>query len=480
MNCEQFLADKEVQYSARTDTLRALLGLDEYEELMTLAESYYQDTTNEVHRSMYSRFGGLAAVNLERPDTAWLGRMEEQLRKPDQQNDPYAVNIMSRLYYVESRFEDERDLLKDYLTNHRVDNKTMNELLEGRLKDLLELMNGNEQLTKAVADWSEKHQPAWIAVFPDAGTEEQSTADVTRTVEDLLKSGTRPKLAQCAYLYHAAEDGRLSSMVREDAFYKFLGYAVDPVWRIDRALSMIEAVANDERFSESLRRRAANYASNLAYVFSVPGYVDEKFVPCMKKLGLEDQLDKGIEIKAEFCNRNALSAASVSDWMDRAEAELQPFSRHTAYLMNLAFSDLCEIGDMDVIQKQLTNAKKFRFESNSGNSAFSVQLKWRKQADQLKELMPIHRAFEAFFRSGLKEQYALPAYRDVLAYRAKGLREQRDLFRAMLQHGVYDHTSLSFWGRLNDLEYLNGRILVDSSNLNALLDKVMPACKKDL
>lgn len=479
MNCDRFLLDEDVKYSSRNDALNALLSLKDYDALLELVEVYFGDTTNDVYRNMHCRFAGLAVVNLDRPGTAWFDRMEEELQKPEQKNDPYAVNIMSRLYRIENRAQDERDLLHDYLTNHKADNATMNELLESRLKQIQELMNGNEQLSEAIAEWSATYELPWVSVFPEPKLDQDDLSEVSRTVEELLEPGVRLKLAQRVYLLHASRDDRLSSTVRENAFYKFLGSAIDPAWEYERALTMLETVIQDERFSESLRLRCANYGANLAYVFAVSGYIDQKFIPFMKELGLKDRIEKGIELKAKFCDRDPLSASSISEWMNLAKEGLQPFNRHSVYLLNLAFSDLCELGAMKEVQEQIGNAKKFRFETSAGSSSFSLQLKWRQQADQLKEFSPIHDAFAQFYMEKIKPELDQPRHADILAYERKGLDEQARIYRSLLQHKLYDHSSLRFWTQINDLEYLNGTICVDRNNLAALMDDLLKACDED-
>lgn len=478
MNCEAFLLDEDQIYSVRNNTLELMLEQKQYEELQKAAEVFFNDTENERHKNMYCRYGGLAMVNLERPQSVWLERMERGLQQPREQKSPYAVNIMSRLYRLEGRTHDERDLLNHYLTHNKADNEEMNELLENRLKKLDELMNGNQQMSEALSAWMEAYRPTWVDVFPDPELSAKSVSEVNRKVEELLNTEQRLKLVQAVYLMHAMADERLSSSVREDAFYSFLAKTLDPIWKYQRNLPMLDAVVQDKRFSDNLRSRCTTFAGNISYVFAVPNYVEEHYLPNMELLGLKDNID-GIKLKIAFNNRDLLSVAVVSEWMRKVQDELQPFRRSTVYLLNLAFSNLCELGDIEAAEKQIESAKRFSFEIDANSSTFSHQLKWRQQLDQVVELMPIHQVMAAFFTAVLEPSEMKPSVSDVQQYRGESLAEQRRIIRGLLQFGLYDHTSLYFWRLLNDLEYMHGNICVDSGNLERLLGKLLGACRTD-
>ncbi|MDF7800888.1 DUF3857 and transglutaminase domain-containing protein [Pontiellaceae bacterium B1224] len=480
MNGEQFQGSDDAIYAGRSDVLDSYLNMERYEQLEEDADRYWADTENEAYRSMYSRYGALAVLNLGTVDTVWSERMEQNLTRPEEQKDPYAVNIMSQLYQQDGKLIEARELLETYFAVTDSDNEQMNKRLKGRLNDIQELMGGNAKLTEGVMQWLDQFKPSWTQIFPDPALDKEPVAEVSRKVEKLLdQSNSETTLSESNYLLCAALDERLSSAMREYAFYSFLSKAILPVWDRERMMNMFDAVIQNDSFSNRLRNQCVSFSENMAYMLSSPGYMKEKYIPYTKLLSLEAESDEVTALMTSFCNRDAFSEKQISDWMNSVKETMQPFSGHTAYLLNLAYGDLQRLGAADAMKEQIQSAKEFTFKTDAGSSSFSVQLAWQQELGRLEDMNLIHGVLEQFFMDLLKPDEARPDHAEFLLLPRKSLSEQRAIIRGLLKYGIYDHTSFGFWIDLNDLEYMNGLICIDEDNLGPLLDQLLAVCKTD-
>lgn len=479
LNSEQYQSTEDARYVSRNNVLDAYLKLKWYEPLEEVAGRYWENTENEEYRSLYSRYGGLAVLNLGTAGSVWRGRMEQNLAQPEEKKDPYAVNIMSQLYQLEGQLFEMRELLEAYFAVTDSDNEQMNKLLKDRLDGVQELMSGNAKLTEGMTQWLQQFKPSWLLVFSDPALDKKSVADVSRELEKMFEQDSRTTLSDSNYLLHAALDERLSSASRERAFYMFLSQAIDPVWDRERMLSMFDVIIKNDGFSNSFRIQCVNFSANMAYMLSADGYMDEKYIPYMKMLSMEAETEQAIDAKTSLCNRNVFAEKQILDWMNSVKETLQPFTGHTAYLLNLTYADLQRLGALDGMQEQIQSAKEFSFTTDAGSSSFSVQLRWQQQLGVAKDMNLIHQVMERFFKERLNPDEPRPDHADFLLFPRKPLAEQRSINRGLLKYGLYDHTSFGFWMSLNDLEYMHGVVCIDESNLGPLLDQLLAVCETD-
>ncbi len=480
LDSEAFQLDPEVKYACRTRALDALLELEEYAELLERAEACYNDPESDQGASMYARYGSLAAVNLDRAGTAWVGRMEKQLEIPEQRSDPYAVNILSRLYRQEGRIADERDLLQEYLAGATDTGGEMHKLLKGRFEQVQQLTDGNQRLTGAFEEWLATNPPGWLAIFPDPALADMEIPAIVDRLEEIRKQDESPSFEQATFLIQAARDERLSSTAREEAFFSFLVKALGPMWETEANLAMIDQAAKDARLSDSLRSRCAHFSANLAYIVGIPGFVEQTLLPNLESLGLEDEVGDRREPLVAYSNLDRFSAEAISAWMDRAAETMQPFDRQGLYLLNQAYEDLCWLGAVDRAEHQIAQARKFRFDSNANGSSFALQLQWRQQLDRVKEAMPLHDVMQAFFDAALKPDFERPQFSTAWRFpHASDPVRLQPMIRTLLQYRLFDHQNVAFWSDVNEAEYLNGNICLDEHNFEQLFRQLLDACGKD-
>ncbi|MBN2161313.1 MAG: DUF3857 domain-containing protein [Pontiellaceae bacterium] len=467
------------RYACRVNTMEALLKLEEYDALADKAEQCYSDQVIDKDFDVYCRYGGLAVINLNRTGTDWMARMEALFEDAAYVTDPYAVNILSLLYRQEGLAEKEQDLLKRFLAEYKGDNEQMLSMLKGRQKALEELAEGNARLSLALNDWLAKYKPVWLDLFPDPELSRATVAEVSRKVLELLDDEEGPEYKNAVYLLHAALDERLDSMTREKAFYQFLIAATGPLRETHRNLDMLTFIARDDRFSSATREICASFAANMAMTLHVSGSMEQYLVPCSSGLELEKQLKKNKVLLSALCDLDGLSAVAISGWLDSVRASGAPLDRRMVYLVRRAFDELCGLGAIDLAEKQISKAGELKFESTSNGSSFALQLEWQQQVDRIKELLPLHAVLESFFMDTLKPDCAAPVYADVRFSHLTEPSDRKEVNRALLQFGAYDHSSMMFWGDLNDTEYQTGTYCVDASNLKPLLEQLLAACSTD-
>lgn len=480
MNSGAFQLDADVRYSCFVAELEAYLQLKQYDDLMKKADLYYRDdASTDDQKNLYSRYGALGAVNVGEAGSVWLARMEQELQDPEQRNDPYAVNILCRLYRLENEFSKERDLLQEYLGGEDRDDGEIQGVLASRLEQIREISNQNEQLSLAIHEWEEAFQPAWVSLFPDAQVSEITVEELVRSVDEIMSGEQDVTYEDAAYLLQAARDERLSAAVREDALYEVCAHALGAEWNSQTVLDLLDSIAKDERFSPSLRTRCLYFAANMAFALPVPAYLQNEVFSNAETLGLQEDFD---ELKGPFELYGALdfsSAQAIADWMDSQREALEPFDQVDIYLFNQCFNNLCSLGRVDLAEQQIERLKKLRFSSTVGNSSFSMQLQWRQQLERLKELMPLHTALQEFFVQRLQPDYVRPDCADLSLYKRSDLAQYRANLGALLQYGLYDHMSIVFWVDLPNVEYRCGNTCIDENNLGALLETILSVCKTD-
>ena len=337
LDSEAFQLNPTNQYSCRVNDLAALIKLEEYDALMERAEEYFQHQVIKDDFDIYSRYGGLAAINLNRTGTEWVGRMEALFEDAECYTDPYAVNILSLLYRQEGRTEDEQNVLKRFLADYAGDNEQMRDMLKGRLSSLEELAEGNANLTLAVNEWLENYSPSWLSLFDDPVVGEESVAELSRKVGEITESDEGPEYQNAFYLLGAAKDERLDSVTREKAFYHFLFASIGPTWQMERNLTMMTAVAGDDRFSDTTREICASFVGNMAMTMHVHGYLEEHLLPEAKGLEVVKELEENRELMVGFSNLDGYSAEAISTWMDSVREAGKPLDRRTVYLLGRAF-----------------------------------------------------------------------------------------------------------------------------------------------
>lgn len=466
-------------YSARINALDALLKSKRYEELMALAERCYNDDQHEVYRNMYARYGALGAINLSLPATEWMGRMAPQLEDPESKNDPYVVNIISLLYRLEDRTQDELELLKEFVTNYDGENEQMQSMLKSRHTQLESQMESNKQLTLALNEWVDAHGPAWLFCFPDPGVGKEDVAEISRTIQEILGRDDSSTYHDAVYLLYAALEERLDSSMREEAFSEFLSSAMGPLWDTRRHLDMLDSIIGDERFSESLRNLCASFAVNVAVTSHMPGYLETRLLSDMEGLDVFKEIADNKDSLKTLCDLDGFSGQELSGWMDSIREAGKPIGGRTTFLLGGCFHDLCRIGEVELARRQIANARKLRFDSSSNGSAFSLQLEWQQKLDLVEDMIPLHDVMQSFFMEKLKPDCEKPNYADTIFGRELDLGKRRSINRALLQYRLYEHLSLEFWSELNDTEYLNGNICVDAANLGLLCDEVLAVCNSD-
>ena len=480
LNSESYQLNPTNRYSARLHTLEALMKLEKYDSLVDLAETYFNDSHLGYDAEVYCRYGALGVINLNQAGSAWLGRMEVQLEKAEYRTDPYAVNIMSLLYRLEGQSEDEQTLLQRFLTEYKGDNEKFVNVLKARLKQSLKLSEGNRNLSEALAEWVDSVGPAWLAFLPDPELDQEDAALVSRKVTELDQREDDLKYSEIKYLLCAAMDERLDISTRDRAFFAFLISAMGPPWMSRHNMDMMASVVSDERFSSSLRDLCANFAVSVVAATHVPNYLETQLLPYLSGLDSFDDLEEYKDRLVEFANLDGFSAPEIARWMGALRESGVALNRRNVYLLKTAFSDLCRLGAVDLAQQQIKKANGFRFDSDAGSSSFALQFAWQQELDFVKDLMPIHAVWEDFYRKKLAASSVdKPVYSSIVLNRISGFENRQSANRALLQYGVYDHSSMLFWQELNHVEYLNGIMCVDKNNLGDLMDSLLGVCKTD-
>ncbi|MBN2703486.1 MAG: DUF3857 and transglutaminase domain-containing protein [Pontiellaceae bacterium] len=479
MNSEAFQVDPVGRYSCRIQTLDALLKTDQYDALMALAESCYQSDTSVEHRGFYVRYGAWAAIYLDMTGTEWLGRMEAHMLDPETRDDPYAVNIMSLLLHQENQMVDAQQLLKQFLADYEGDDDTMRTSLEERLALFNQLVEGNQQLTLALQEWSDAFLPAWVQYFPEQETRSMEVAEVARRIEEIDGSQAATPYRDVVFLLNAAMDERLDSATRESAFWTFLIESMGPLGEFRRNVDMVAAVIRDERFSSRLHELCTRFVLNIVLSSHYAGYLGQEVLPHLEGEAFVKEINDILPQLIDLAELDGNSAEAISAWMDSFREAGKPLDSQTLYLLGSCFSDLCRLGAVDLAEQQIGNARKFRFGAASNGSGFALQLEWQQQVDLLKEWMPLHRILHSFFMDQLKPDYEKPTYAEAQFSESRLLKAERERYQAILQHGLYNHMSLSFWSDLARIELLNGNICTTKSNLEPLMAELLQACKTD-
>jgi hypothetical protein len=244
-------------------------------------------------------------------------------------------------------------------------------------------------------------------------------------------------------------------------------------------LDLLDFIARDDRFSKSIRVQCLYFSAHLAFALPVPDFLQERVLPNVERLGIQkefDELKKPLDlyVKLDFS-----SAEAIAGWMDSQRKALEPFDQMDISLFNECFQDLCRLGRLDLAEKQIKDLKNIQFATTVGNSSFAMQLQWNQEVERLKELIPDHHVLQAFYLQQIQPDYERPDCADFSMYRPVDLARLQATYGALLQHGLYDHTTLLFWRDLNDVEYRNGHICVNEKNLDELIKGMLSLCESD-
>ncbi|MBN2686086.1 MAG: DUF3857 domain-containing protein [Pontiellaceae bacterium] len=477
MECDEFQLNPTNRYVARVRILESMLKNEQYIDLQAKAKSYLENPSDFDDLDSFIRYGALGAVNLDQSGSEWFELMKEVMEDPEKQLDPYAVNIMAFLYQLENQLSEAQELLHYFVTHYEGDNEQLLKILQSRLRQIQELTEGNQQLSAALNEWAEDYRPAWFHFFPEENAEKNLT-EITRELSRISNDDEPATYKNAIFLFQTALDERLDSTAREEAFWNFLISATgSPDVRHD--LDQIAAVVKDQRFSEAMRDLCTRLSINAAAASHYPEYLETDVFPYIRGLNIEKELE---DTRAQFIalqNLDAYSPEALAAWMNSVRESETPIDGIMAYLLKISFSELCNLGAIDLAQEQIRAAKEFRFASSANASAFSLQLEWQQQLDFISEVLPIYSVLEEAFKEILPLEYERPQYADSHFSVEQNLQKLQAQYRAELQYGLYDHASDSFWNDLNTVELMNGNVCFNGDNYADLLEKILAACQSD-
>nr|WP_246459378.1 DUF3857 and transglutaminase domain-containing protein [Puniceicoccus vermicola] len=432
-----------------------ILSLDEagdQKTAMELVEEYFEVDPPEdsIYRTI-ERLGALFATRLNLELDEWIARLKGQLDTVERENYVYTVNVLARVLRADGQFDEEEELLADYISQFPYDSSAIANTLKVRLQEIEEFQRSVAVFEATYSDWLEQDAPDWLSWMPGMDLASYSPDRVAFMLEDGSYPG-ESIFEQTYFLAIAAKDPRLDLEEREWAFSALIQMIPQTTATVEEAHVYLQSIYEKEAFSEEIR--------------ALGFWVDFVSLAFSQNLDLVNELKTtrfyteptavyGRDVKEDLlqiCELNLTSEEEVLGFLDEIIVEAR-FHQVIPGLLMVSFDALLQQGNFEVAEEYMAKVAASSLGRNRDLQYRNIRLGIIRSIEAARELEPMDRILgEAFGEviEAFPEEAALPeeSYlgQDVAEYWAGP-----DLKAFIKYHWVnrfYDRESLLLWSSL--------------------------------